>query len=108
MVEVGTPDPTPASDQPGVQELTRATNKLRDHVAYERRRRRELYDQIIEDYNRLSHYRSDDRAAFAVAQLENERSIRFLRDELTAACQVYSSISTAGRFVIQTGWASKT
>ena len=84
---MGSPDPTPRLDQPGVQELIRVTNELRDDVAYKRRRHRELYDQMVEDYNKLSHYRLDDRAEFAVSQLDNERSIRSLRDELTAARQ---------------------
>ena len=42
---------------------------------------------MAEDYNKSSHYCSTDRAAFAVAHLENERSIRSLRDELTASRQ---------------------
>ena len=53
VVEVGTPDPTSGSNLSGVQKRIRVTNKLHDEMAYERRRRRKLYDQMVKDYNKI-------------------------------------------------------
>ena len=67
--------------------MHRVTDEKRDCLAYERNRRRDHSDTVKNHYNELSHRRSDDRAASAIAQLEGERTIRSLRDELPAARQ---------------------
>ena len=67
------------------EQFRRVTDELRDDLAYERSRRHDLSDMVKDHYNELSHRRSDDRAESAIAQLESERTIRSLRDDLSAA-----------------------
>ena len=64
--------------------MNRKKNELRDNLAHESNWRRDLSDNMKDSFNELTHNLSQDRAAYAIAQLENERTIRSLRDERTA------------------------
>ena len=63
--------------------FARATCDLRRDLEHERERRRDLGDHVIQ----LENDRRDARADHAVTQLENERTLRSLSDELSKARQ---------------------
>ena len=102
VVEVETFGPTRGLYQLEDQ-LHRVADELRDDLEYERNRRRDLSDTVKDHYSELSHRRLDDRAASATAQLWSERTIRSIRDKLTAAlqditqlCEQYALLAEVG------------
>uniref|UniRef100_A0AAV1UK24 Uncharacterized protein n=1 Tax=Peronospora matthiolae TaxID=2874970 RepID=A0AAV1UK24_9STRA len=83
----GTFDPDRDLDLLNVHELNRVTEQLQDDLAHERARRYELHYIAKSNYISLARDHSDDREAFAFAQLENKHSTISLRDELAASRQ---------------------
>ena len=71
-----------------VSQPERVTCELREDIEHERNRRLGLVDNV----SRLSSDWEIDRSDFAVAQLENERTQRSLRDELMEARQDISRL----------------
>ena len=80
VVEEGKPDPDYRSGYVARSTFDRVTDELHDELSHERSARRKLNDLVQE----LRLQRETDRAASVQAQLENERAVRSLRDELAA------------------------
>uniref|UniRef100_M4BFN3 RxLR effector candidate protein n=1 Tax=Hyaloperonospora arabidopsidis (strain Emoy2) TaxID=559515 RepID=M4BFN3_HYAAE len=76
------------SQSDSVSQLERVTCELRENIENEKSRCLGLVDNVT----RLSSERERDRSDFAFAQLENERTQRYLRDELVRARQDISRL----------------
>ena len=71
-----------------VSQLEQVTCELREDLEHERSRRLGLVDKVTRHFSE----RERDRSDFALAQFDNERTHRSLRDELVQARQDISRI----------------
>ena len=87
VVEEERPPPDRSAHHLDPYEMDRAIAKLRDDLGQERNRRYALNDSLRK--NRKDHEtdRANDRAEYAVAQLQVERDVRSLIGELATACR---------------------
>ena len=65
MAEAGTPGPTRGLVKIEIKELHRVTDELRDELAHERDRRRDISNIVKDNLNELTHGRANYRAVFA-------------------------------------------
>ena len=83
------PPPSRSTHHLNPHEMDRAIVELREDLEHERDRRYALTD-LVRDYRKD---READRADYALAQLQIERDIRSLGDELATACQESSRLN---------------